>query len=340
MLRPMSTNSQHKDDQHTVNQHSAPTHYNQDGDSDITEQAALLVLLEHSNDPAKICRQVEECGSAFLLLSQDGATGSISEQQSLLPWADWNNHIDDMDKIKAEMSNWRELGIHFAAFFDNEYPPQLLTIRESPPFITWYGTIERSDANGIAIVGTRHPGKLALATAHSLAYQLSAKGITVISGLAAGIDSAAHQGALEAGGRSVAIIGTGLLHTYPPSNTELQEEIAATGAVISQFLPDAPPSKDNFPARNAIMSGYAGATLVVEASWKSGARLQARLATQHGRPLFFTKQMLNEDWVHQYLHLPSTHVIEDADDLIDTLGRYQIDDDTLEWGADQNAQNK
>jgi DNA processing protein len=84
------------------------------------------------------------------------------------------------------------------------------------------------------------------------------------------------------------------------------------------------------------MSGYAGATLVVEASWRSGARLQARLATQHGRPLFFTKQMLNEDWVHQYIRLPSVHVIENADDVIAALGRYRIDGNTLEWEAGDN----
>ena len=326
------TDNSHTDNSHTDNQHDQFSNCEHTGNMDIAEQASLLLLLEGSNDPAKTCEQVERCGSALALLYSGQTTYSTHDQQSLLPCADWEYSISWDDRIYAmqtKISNWMGQGMNFAAFFDSEYPPQLLTIRERPPFITWRGRIDRNDANGIAIIGTRHPSSSGLSTARSLAFQLSREGITIISGLAEGIDRAAHQGALEAGGRSVGVIGTGLLHTYPLSNAKLQSQVAAAGAVISQFLPDTLPNKKNFPIRNATMSGYAGATLVVEASWRSGARLQARLATQHGRPLFFAKQMLDEEWIQQYLPLPGVHVIKDADDVIEALSRYRIDGDNL-----------
>ncbi len=339
MLGSMNTDKRHTGNNHTDNsyadnQHDQFSNCEHTGNMDIAEQAALLLLLERSNDHAKICEQVERCGSALALLYSGHMTYSTHDQQSLLPCADWEYRMswdDRIDEMQTKIANWIDQGMSFAAFFDSEYPPQLLTIRERPPFVTWRGRIDKNDANGIAIIGTRHPSSSGLSTARSLAFQLSREGVTVISGLAEGIDRAAHQGALEAGGRSVGVIGTGLLHTYPLSNAKLQSQIAAAGAVISQFLPDTLPNKKNFPIRNATMSGYAGATLVIEASWRSGARLQARLATQHGRPLFFAKQMLDEEWIQQYLSLPGVHVIKDADDVIEAFGRYQMDGDTLEW---------
>src|SRR5699024_12355289 len=106
-------------------------------------------------------------------------------------------------------------------------------------------------------------------------------------GLAEGVDSAAHRAALDCGGRTVAVLGTGINRCYPRQHKELQEEVAKRGLLLSQFLPDAPPTKTSFPMRNAVMRGYAAATIVVEAGEYSGARIQARYALAHGRPLFF-----------------------------------------------------
>jgi len=145
---------------------------------------------------------------------------------------------------------------------------------------------------------------------------------TVASGLAAGIDSAAHRAALDRGGRTVAVIGTGLRRSYPAQNADLQRRIATECAVISQFWPDAPPTKRSFPMRNAVMSGFALATVVVEASHTSGARMQARLALEHGRPVFLLESLLEHEWAREYAERPGTHVVrapEEITTLVDRL---------------------
>ena len=127
---------------------------------------------------------------------------------------------------------------------------------------------------------------------------------TVVSGLAEGIDSAAHLAALDAGGRTVGVIGTGLRRAYPAKNAELQDRIASEAAVVSQFWPDAPPTKTSFPMRNVVMSGVARATVVVEASHTSGARMQARFALEHGRPVFLLESLLEHEWAQDYAERP------------------------------------
>jgi len=141
----------------------------------------------------------------------------------------------------------------------------------------------------------------------------------VVSGLARGVDTAAHIGALGAGGRTVAVIGTGLRHSYPPANAGLQNRIAATGAVISQFTPDTPPAGPNFLARNAVMAGYTAATLVVEAPWRSGARAQARMALEQGRRVFLPVPLLVYEWARDYARRPGVIVIRDAGDAVQQL---------------------
>lgn len=143
----------------------------------------------------------------------------------------------------------------------------------------------------------------------------------MISGLAVGIDTAAHTAALAADGRTVAVIGTGIDRVYPAQNAALQEEIAAKGLVISQFLPGSPPTKTSFPMRNAVMSGYALATVVIEAAYRSGARMQARLALQHGRHVFLMRTLLDHDWARDYAQRPGVTVVANAGDVFAGLQR-------------------
>ena len=150
-----------------------------------------------------------------------------------------------------------------------------------------------------------------------LAAGLAARGVPVISGLAAGIDTAAHTTALAAGGRAVAVIGTGIDRAYPAQNAALQEEIATKGLLISQFLPGAPPTKTSFPMRNAVMSGYALATVVIEAAYQSGARMQARLALQHGRHVFLMRSLLQHDWARGYAERPGVTIVDNAEHVFD-----------------------
>lgn len=288
-----------------------------------SEAAALLVLLrEPGASWAAVADRVEERASALAVL-RDRRSG-----QARL----FEEPADDEQILEAEseIARWREDGICLASLIDEEYPPQLLTIHQRPPFVTWSGTPSPDDARGVAIVGTRAASRAGIERARTLAAELAERGRVVISGLAAGIDTAAHLGALEADGRTVAVIGTGLRRSYPRQNAALQRRIAREGLVLSQFLPDAPPTKTSFPMRNAVMSGYAAATVVIEAAWKSGARMQARLALEHGRPVFLMASLLEHDWAREYAQRPGATVVDSVDEVIGQLDQ-STNRDELIW---------
>jgi DNA processing protein len=193
------------------------------------------------------------------------------------------------------------------------------------------GAADERDATSVAVVGTRQPAPRGIDQARQLAAGLVANGVPVISGLAAGIDTAALTAALTAGGRAVAVIGTGFDRAYPPQNAGLQDEIAAKGLVISQFPPGSPPTKASFPMRNAVMSGYALATVVVEAADRSGSRVQARLALQHGRHVFLMGSLLEHEWARDYAERPGVTVVESADDVFAGLQRLASESTDLIW---------
>jgi DNA processing protein len=156
--------------------------------------------------------------------------------------------------------------------------------------------------------------------AAQVARELTAQKITVVSGLARGIDTAALVATLGAGGRPVAVIGTGISRTYPAENRDLQQEIARRGLVLSQFWPDAPPQKHTFLMRNATMSGYGLATVVVEAGEKSGARAQARMAVEHGRQVILTDQVVvRNEWAQALLGRPGVHVASSVDVVLEIV---------------------
>jgi DNA processing protein len=214
---------------------------------------------------------------------------------------------------------------------DPGYPANLRMVHQRPPVLFLRGTADGRDATAVAIVGTRQPSARSLDQARQLATGLATRGIPVVSGLAAGIDTAAHTATLAAGARTVAVIGTGIDRVYPPPNTALQEEIAARGLVISQFLPGSPPTKASFPMRNAVMSGYTLATVVVEAAARSGSRIQARLALEHGRHVFLMRTLLEHDWARDYAQRPGVTVIDTAADVFAALQRLAAESAELTW---------
>jgi DNA processing protein len=173
----------------------------------------------------------------------------------------------------------------------------------------------------VAIIGTRRASAEGRDEAGALATALAAEGYTIVSGLAAGIDTAAHRAALEASARTLAVIGTGLDHTYPPENAELQRDLARTGAVISQFRPEIRPSRETFPQRNAVMSGTALATVIVEAGLRSGVRIQARRALQHGRPVFIHHRLLDQPWAGELAARPGVTSYRDPGEVTEAIGR-------------------
>ncbi len=220
-----------------------------------------------------------------------------------------------IDAAMEQIQAWNRVGIGVHAFFDDDYPEQLRGIHQMPPILFSRG-MTAADHRAIAVVGTRQASPHGLKIATAVASELARNGVTVVSGLAKGIDSAAHRAALACGGRTVAVIGTGINRAYPRENADLQERIAREGLVISQFWPDAPPSRQSFPMRNAVMSGYSAATVVVEAPAKSGARIQARLALAHGRPVIMPRELLRNDWAREYAERPGVHVVGGVDDIL------------------------
>jgi DNA processing protein len=168
---------------------------------------------------------------------------------------------------------------------DPRYPALLAAI-PAPPELDVRGAFESGDALAIAIVGARQATAYGLEVAESLAAELAARGVTVVSGLARGIDTAAHRGALAAGGRTIAVLGSGIERLYPPENGALAEEILAHGAVVSQFPRTAEPLNYHFPARNRTLAGLALGVVVVEAAERSGALITAGLAGDLGREVF------------------------------------------------------
>jgi DNA processing protein len=164
--------------------------------------------------------------------------------------------------------------------------PALLAVIPSPPDLWLRGNLESQDALAIAIVGTRRASAYGIAAAERLAHDLAARGVTIVSGLARGIDTAAHRGALAGGGRTIAVLGAGVEVVYPPESDELGRAIAQHGALVSQFPPGTPPLAWNFPARNRTLAGLALGVVVVEAPERSGALITAGLAGELGREVF------------------------------------------------------
>jgi len=232
----------------------------------------------------------------------------------------------ELQQAELDVAQWSRSGERFVSVLDADYPTQLRDIHQVPAFLFARGTLTPDD-RAVSVVGSRKAGDAGLRMAGNLARALVDRGITVLSGLAAGIDAAAHSAALAAGGRTVAIIGTGITRSYPAGNRALQEQISSDGLVLSQFWPDAPPTRQSFPMRNAVMSGYGFASVIVEAGEQSGARIQARMAVEHGRPVILTDVVVrNTDWGKRLQHQPGVSVassITEATQQIEEIDRRQ-----------------
>jgi len=177
-------------------------------------------------------------------------------------------------------------GIQVLTWLDENYPQRLKEIEQSPPVLYVRGDVTAEDSWAVAIVGTRRVTPYGRQVTEEIASFLAANGITVVSGLARGVDSIAHKAALNAGGRSLAVLGSGVDRIYPPENRALAEQMFAQGAVISDYAPGTPPESSNFPPRNRIISGLSMAVVVVEAGKTSGALITAEFAAEQGREVF------------------------------------------------------
>ena len=188
-------------------------------------------------------------------------------------------------QIENELDMVSHRNINIITCQDPLFPPMLQMIYDAPVLLYVKGTLNPGDIT-LAMVGSRRASPYGKFTTEKLARELSLRGITVVSGMARGIDSSAHRGALTAGGRSIAVLGSGLDVIYPPENKDLYQAIAENGAVVSEYPLGTPPNAPNFPARNRIISGMSLGVVVVEASDKSGSLITARIALEQGREVF------------------------------------------------------
>jgi DNA processing protein len=189
-------------------------------------------------------------------------------------------------ETESRIAAVRELGVRTIGYADENYPANLKQLAHMPPVLFVRGEIRPEDATAAAVVGTRLPSHYGRQVAEKLGRELAQQGVTVVSGLARGVDTFAHKGALEAGGRTIGVLGCGLDVYYPPENRRMYDTISAQGAVISEFSLGVEPQAFNFPKRNRVVSGLSRAVVAVEAGEKSGVLNTAAWAADQGRTVF------------------------------------------------------
>ena len=229
----------------------------------------------------------------------------------------------DITKATAAME---EYSLRLLLHDDEDYPRALRSIPDPPLYLFVRGVIEDRDETAVAIVGTRHATEYGRGLAHKLAHDLARRGVTVVSGLARGIDTFAHRGALEGGGRTFAVCGCGLDVTYPSENKKLMEEISSSGANLSEFAPTVHPEPWHFPARNRIISGLSAGTIVVEAGERSGALITSDFAMEQGRDVFAVPGNVHKaqsKGCHALIKQGAT-LIEDAEDVLNALNNRAL----------------
>jgi len=177
-------------------------------------------------------------------------------------------------------------GIKAVSYWDDDYPSSLRDIYDPPVMLYYKGDIRGTDAGAVSIVGARRCSAYGMQMAEKLAFELAMRGITIVSGMARGIDTAAHMGAIKAGGRTIAVMGSGFRNIYPDGSEDLVKMIEANGVVMTEFNSHIEPLRGNFPRRNRIVSGLSGGVVVVEAARKSGALITADLALEQGKEVF------------------------------------------------------
>jgi DNA processing protein len=209
---------------------------------------------------------------------------------------------------------------------DSRYPANLRSVRGRPTLLFVEGELLQADQRAVAIVGSRHASPEGLRAAGEVAAGLVKGGFTVVSGLAKGIDAAAHKAALDAGGRTLAVMGTGIDRLFPSENAGIALRIPAQGALVSQFPPGYAATKTTFPARNAVIAGLSLGSVLIEAQPWSGSRIESDRSLEQGRPVFiWAPVMADRAWVHRFASTPGVHIVESVEQVKAILASQQRD---------------
>jgi DNA processing protein len=253
----------------------------------MNETEALIALnMLPKIGPVRVRRLMEMCGGAAAVLKASTSTlckasGVGADTAAIV--REWESHVD----LAGELQRMKEMNISLFTEADEAWPEGLRQMHDAPLLLYVQGKVEPRDRSAIGIVGSRKATAYGLTCAKKFAFQLAHAGVTVLSGLARGIDTAAHEGAVAAKGRTIAVIGSGLGRLYPPENRALADRIAdGHGAVVSEFPILTEPDKQTFPQRNRIVSGWSQGILVAEAPAWSGALITANNAADQGRAVY------------------------------------------------------
>ncbi|MBW2171075.1 MAG: DNA-protecting protein DprA [Deltaproteobacteria bacterium] len=277
----------------------------------------FLNLLQQFGEPEKVFSASREA-----LLQVDGVSDRLS---SVI------KGYEIPEEVHEDLALVEKNGAGIITFSDSNYPTLLRHIHDPPPVLYVYGKL-RPDSLNIAIVGSRNATSYGRTVTERLSGDLSQRGFTIVSGMARGIDSAAHAGTLAVGGKTVAVLGCGLGTIYPAENRKLFHRITENGAVVSEFSFMTPPEAHNFPVRNRIISGVSLGTVIVEATHQSGSLITARLAAEQGREVFAVPgsvKSFKSMGTHRLIK-EGAKLVEHADDIVEELNITQeaLPDDT------------
>jgi len=262
---------------------------------------------------SKIIAQADSLAAIFDKPSSlQGVSDNIKQQLATPDWL----------KVEQDLKWLEQPGCHILLLDDPQYPALLRDIHDSPPLLYLQGDINLLSQWQLAIVGSRNPSQTGRQLAYDFANYLGQGGLCITSGLAMGIDAAAHKGALAAGGKTIAVVGTGLDRVYPAKNRELAHDIAANGLLVSEFALGTAPKAENFPRRNRIISALSLGTLVVEAALKSGSLITARMAMEQAREVFAIPGSIHNPLAkgcHKLIR-EGAKLVETAQDILEELG--------------------
>ena len=265
----------------------------------------------------RLANSLEDPTEIFSLSSKELANVpglDKSSRESILRFSEW-------DEVEEEVNRVLAAGVRIVTFADAEYPERLKTIADPPPFIYLKGHLTQADKMAVAVVGSRSASPYGVRVTQELCHGLTSLGFTVVSGMARGIDGEAHETALEAQGRTLAVLGSGVDVVYPREHEELYDRITQHGAVISELPLGTPPMSHNFPSRNRLISGLSLGVLVVEATEKSGSLITAELALDQGRDVFAVPGQAGASrsrGTHRLIR-QGAKLVEDVKDIVEEL---------------------
>jgi DNA processing protein len=290
---------------------------------------AHLIALAFRASPHLGDRHVQEIADAFELHCDAVISADLSPLNGgpHLASARTATTRDDIERWLRRLAALSADGARTIVLCEDSYPLNLRLVHDRPPVLFVRGRFDADDTRAVAVVGTREPTDIGRTAAMHLATELAQRGVTVVSGLAAGIDSAAHAAALSAGGRTIAVLGQGIVPPISGDRGVLARAIARSGAVVSQFWPDQKPTSWTYPLRNRTTSGLSLATIVVEAGPTSGAKLQALDALHHGRRVFLLDRLvMQQEWARELANDPAVTVLADVDQVIHAIEADLLDD--------------